>query len=258
MARALDHLVIPARDLTAQAELYRRLGFNVGALNRHPWGTENHIIQVDGVFLELIGLGEGFQDAEPNPFSAFVARYLKAREGLAMLALRSADAEADRRDFESRGLGRWPRFDFARQGRRPDGSETEVAFSLAFAASPDWPETGFFVCQQHFPQNFWSPAAQIHPNGATRVSALTFVHPRPAAGAAFLAAFTASPTLTLENCEIAVEPGAEPGLSAMTIRVGDLEAQARRLADAGVAFTRQGGALVVSPAAAMGVEIRFV
>ena len=55
MPRAINHLVIPARDLTAQAELYRRLGFQVGARNSHPWGTENHIVQFDGAFLELIG-----------------------------------------------------------------------------------------------------------------------------------------------------------------------------------------------------------
>ena len=58
MPRALDHLVIPAHNLTAQADFYRRLGFQVGSRNRHPWGTENHIVQFDGQFLELIGLGE--------------------------------------------------------------------------------------------------------------------------------------------------------------------------------------------------------
>jgi catechol 2,3-dioxygenase-like lactoylglutathione lyase family enzyme len=41
MPRAIDHLVIAARDLEAQAAFYRRLGFQVGTRNRHPWGTEN-------------------------------------------------------------------------------------------------------------------------------------------------------------------------------------------------------------------------
>jgi catechol 2,3-dioxygenase-like lactoylglutathione lyase family enzyme len=54
MPRAIDHVVIPTLDLAAQATLYRRLGFQVGARNRHPWGTENHIVQFDGAFLELI------------------------------------------------------------------------------------------------------------------------------------------------------------------------------------------------------------
>ena len=60
MPRALDHLVVAAHDLPEQAALYRRLGFQVGARNRHPWGTENHIVQFDGAFLELIGLGDDF------------------------------------------------------------------------------------------------------------------------------------------------------------------------------------------------------
>src|ERR1700722_19485006 len=103
MPRAIDHVVIPTHDLAAQAALYRRLGFQVGARNRHPWGTENHIVQFDGAFLELIRLREGFIAPAPEPsvfsFAAFVASFLKRREGLGMLVLRSADAEADRQEF---------------------------------------------------------------------------------------------------------------------------------------------------------------
>src|ERR1700689_362384 len=103
MPRAIDHIVIPARDLTAEADLYRRLGFQVGARNCHPWGTENHIVQFDGCFLELIGLCDRFEAPEPQPgvfsFAGFVARFLARSEGLAMLVLRSDDAEADRRRF---------------------------------------------------------------------------------------------------------------------------------------------------------------
>jgi len=36
MARGLDHIVHAVRDLDAAADLYRRLGFTVGARNRHP------------------------------------------------------------------------------------------------------------------------------------------------------------------------------------------------------------------------------
>ena len=149
MPRAVDHLVVAAHDLDAQAALYRRLGFQVGARNRHSWGTENHVVQFDGAFLELIGLGDEFAAPHPGeavyPFAGFLARYLGRREGLAMMVMRSADAEADRRGFEAAGIGGFARFDFARKGRRPDGREVEVAFSLAFAASPALPETGFFV-----------------------------------------------------------------------------------------------------------------
>lgn len=196
MPRALDHLVLAYRDLAAAAENYRRLGFQVGPRNRHPWGTENHIVQFDGAFLELVGLGEGFRtppaDNPVYPFAGFIAEFLARREGLAMLALRSSDAEADRREFLRKGLGDLPRFDFARKGRRGD-KEVDVAFSLAFARSPAFPETGFFVCQQRFPENFWDAAAQAHPNGAVGVAELTFAHPEPAAVADFLAAFLEAP-----------------------------------------------------------------
>jgi hypothetical protein len=35
MSRGLDHIVHAVRDLEAAADLYRRLGFTVGARNRH-------------------------------------------------------------------------------------------------------------------------------------------------------------------------------------------------------------------------------
>jgi catechol 2,3-dioxygenase-like lactoylglutathione lyase family enzyme len=46
MTRGLDHIVHAVRDLDAAAELYRSLGFTVGARNRHPWGTHNIIVQL--------------------------------------------------------------------------------------------------------------------------------------------------------------------------------------------------------------------
>jgi hypothetical protein len=202
MPRALDHLVIACRDLAAAAAAYRRLGFQVGPRNRHPWGTENHIVQFPGAFLELVGLGEGFGRPAPDDplfaFAGFLEDFLKAREGLAMVVLRSDDAKADRSAFAEKGLGDFPRFDFARKGRR-EGREVEVAFSLAFARSASLPQTGFFVCQQHFPENFWDAAAQVHPNGATGVAGLTFVHPKPDATRGFLSGFLGAPAETVSG-----------------------------------------------------------
>jgi hypothetical protein len=211
MPRALDHLVIAHRDLGLAAERYRGLGFQVGLRNRHPWGTENQIVQFDGVFLELIGLGESFRPPEPDdpvhPFAGFLGDFLARREGLAMTVLRSADAEADRRAFAAQGLGDVARFDFARKGVRA-GREVEVAFSLAFARSPALPEAGFFTCQQKFPENFWDAAAQVHPNGATGVAELTFVHPEPEATAGFLSAFLETEAeTTADGLRLAIADG---------------------------------------------------
>jgi len=228
MPRALDHLVIAARDLDAAAQAYRRLGFQVGPRNRHPWGTENHIVQFPGAFLELVGLGEGFRRPAPDDplfaFAGFLDVFLEAREGLAMLALRSQDAKADRRAFAQKGLGDFPRFDFGRKGMR-GGKEVEVAFSLAFARCPALPQAGFFVCEQHFPENFWDAAAQVHPNGATGVAGLTLAHPEPEQAVPFLSAFLdAEPhglSFGLEGCEVTLVRSAPTGLASFRVALRD-------------------------------------
>ena len=58
MSGGLDHLVHAVRDLEQAAELYRRLGFTVGARNQHSWGTHNHLVQLPGFFLELLTVAE--------------------------------------------------------------------------------------------------------------------------------------------------------------------------------------------------------
>jgi catechol 2,3-dioxygenase-like lactoylglutathione lyase family enzyme len=281
MLRAIDHLVIPARDLSAQAELYRRLGFQVGARNRHPWGTENHIVQFDGAFLELIGVGAGFVAPAPEPgafsFAGFVSAFLQRREGLAMLAMRSQDAEADRRRFKAEGLGDFARFDFARKARRPDGREVDVAFSLAFATSPALPETGFFVCQQRFPENFWSRAAQVHPNGATAIAGLTLVCDEPDQAQPFLAAFLDATAQAIAGgvafaadgtrvecvtpqayAALYGAPAAAPGLAAARAAVADLDAAQKRLAETGIVVRRRAGMAIIDAGTAMGALIAFV
>src|SRR2546421_7377212 len=56
--RGLDHIVHAVHDLDAAGDAYARLGFTVGARNRHPWGTHNRIVQFPGVFIELLSVGE--------------------------------------------------------------------------------------------------------------------------------------------------------------------------------------------------------
>ena len=270
MPRALDHIVIPSHDLDAQADLFRRLGFQVGARNCHPWGTENHIVQFDGAFLELIALGEGFVAPETAPkefsFAGAVASFLSHDEGMAMLVMRSDDAEADRREFVRTGLGDFSRFYFRREGRRPNGEVVTVAFSLAFAASPAFPSTSFFVCQQHHPENFWSRAAQLHPNGALGVAGLRLAHPRPEEGLEFLAKFFAAPAdrkgagyvFGLDEGVIGeLREGPAPSLTLLEIRVADLRAAERRLAQEGVAFSKRDGRLEIAAGDAMGLELAF-
>ncbi|HZH12589.1 MAG TPA: VOC family protein [Microvirga sp.] len=284
MTRRIDHLVIAVRDLEKSAAFYRRLGFQVGARNRHAWGTENRLVQFPGTFLELITVGEGapIPPHEQGRFSfgAFVQDYLRSREGLAMLVLDSRDAKADAAAFAQRGIGAFEPFHFERTGRKPDGSETRVAFTLAFAADRSAPKAGFFVCQQHYPENFWNPAFQAHDNGATGVATVALATPEPDRLKQFLTDFTGSvpmrPALhdlsfRLADAHLDVmtpDDAAEsyvsveaeldqPSFVAFAVRVPDIHIQSKRLDAAEIPYQHVGSRLVVPASAASGVAIAF-
>ncbi len=202
MSRGLDHCVHAVHDLEAAAALYARLGFTVGARNRHPWGTHNHIIQLPGFFVELITLAEpdklgddGFSDL----FGRYTRDFLKRGEGLSLMILQSDNARADEADFRAGGIAASQTMRFERAGKRPDGSEVKVAFSLAFAADELAPDIHFAVCQQHYPENFWNPAFQKHPNSVERIAGAVVVAEAPGRHREFLLAFTGADHARLDG-----------------------------------------------------------
>jgi len=191
MNRAIDHLVLCVRDLEAARGFYRRLGFTLTPPARHPWGTANSLVQLQGNFLELLAIAEPEKIAPSVPgefsFVEFSQRFLAKSEGMAMMVFASRDARADQREFASRGLPAYAPFDFSRRAKLPDGSEATVAFSLAFATDPRMPEAAFFTCQQHAPQYFWKPEYQRHANGARRIVEVVMAAADPASLADFFA-----------------------------------------------------------------------
>jgi catechol 2,3-dioxygenase-like lactoylglutathione lyase family enzyme len=284
MPRRIDHLVVAVHDLDEASTFYQRLGFQVGARNRHPWGTENRLVQFGSSFIELITVGE---DAAIPPhgegsfsFGAFVRDYLAKREGLAMLVLDSDDAKADAASFAGNGIGSFEPFFFERRGRRPDGTPTHVAFTLAFARDEAAPQAAFFVCQQHYPENFWNPQFQRHDNKAADVAAVAFVAPDPERHRAFLAAFTGSDPEQIVDHDLSfplrgarldvmtpddaaevfgsveVDPE-QPSLAAFSVRVEDIGRQGRWLDAAEVPYQHIGSRIVVPASAAFGVAIAF-
>jgi hypothetical protein len=281
----LDHVVHAVRDLDAAADTYRRLGFTVGARNRHPWGTHNRIVQLAGSFIELLALGEAgsFHSSDPKifPFAEFNREFLAGGEGLSMLALASSDAAQDAGRFRGASIGPYDLFRFARTGKRPDGSDVQLGFSLAFARDPRAPQAGFFVCQHHHPENFWDPAFQQHANTATAMLGVILVAEHPGDHQTFLTAFAGERNLTVTSAGIAVatsrdriqimdpsafrnEFGADlPSLregariAAMRIRVRDTARMRSELAESGAAVSEHRGRIIVGPAAAHGATLVF-
>ena len=283
MSRPFDHLVLATNDLDAAGAFYEHLGFKVGTCNRHPWGTENRIVQFPGSFLELITVGEG-ADIPPHgegvfSFGAFVRDYLYTFEGLAMLVLESKDALADNADFKKSGIGGFETFFFERKGVRPDGTPVEVSFSLAFAKNALSPCAGFFVCQQHRPENFWNIAAQQHPNGAAGISEVMMIAENPADHAEFLSHFTGQREMQSTSAGLSVDTGRgiisvmseasaafrlgavfDPipaRLIGFTINVSNIRALEERLASGKIAYQMRSNSIIIPSDNAFGVSIAF-
>src|SRR5260370_10855942 len=135
MPRGLDHIVHAVRDLDAAAALYRRLGFTVGARNRHSWGTHNHLVQLPGFFVELLTVAEPDKlgnDGFSTLFGRFNQSFLGRQQGLSILILESSDAAADAAAFKSAAIAASEVMKFEREGKRPDGAAGKGALPLAF------------------------------------------------------------------------------------------------------------------------------
>src|SRR5215470_1820376 len=144
MARLLHHVTHAVHHLDQLADVYMRLGFQVGGRNRHSWGTHNQIVQLPGFYIELLEVAEP-QKITPHAgrsfsFGAYNRDFLGHTEGLAMLALASDDASRDAEAFRACGIGDFDVLDFERASQQRDGSTAKVAFSLAFAADPNAPD----------------------------------------------------------------------------------------------------------------------
>jgi catechol 2,3-dioxygenase-like lactoylglutathione lyase family enzyme len=285
LPHGIDHIVHAVRNLDAAGALYRKLGFTVGARNRHDWGTHNLIVQFPSVYIELLEIGEP-EKIPPHrerffSFGAFNRDYIASREGLSMLVGKSSDAREDAVSFEAAGISNFDVFDFAREGKRPDGSPVKVAFSLAFARDPSSPNLGFFVCQQHNPENFWNPDFQHHANGAAGIPGVVMVADNPTDHHIFLKGFTGvsdlhssslgitartengdieimSPVAFRDQFGVAPEVGGEGmTLNAIRFAVADIGRTETTLVSAGIKPQQHVGRLVAPPAQAFGATLIF-
>jgi hypothetical protein len=280
MARGLDHIVHAVRDLDAAAYLYCRLGFTVGARNRHPWGTHNHIVQLPGFFIELLTVAEPEKlgdDGFSKLFGAFNRDFIARHEGLSLLIAESTDINVDQRTFENAGIAQSDVMRFERVGKRPDGTEVKLAFSLAFARDEAARGTHFAACQQHYPENFWNPAFQRHDNSVKAIAGIVMVASDPAAHRDFVTAFTGATEFHTERGEVSARtprgtlsimtpqrfatafggPLPEPisRLQAIRFLLQDIEQARRALCD--VRSRDHGNGFVVDASDAMGAVLSF-
>ncbi|UYQ77723.1 VOC family protein [Glutamicibacter sp. JL.03c] len=268
--RRIDHLVLIVQDLDGAADFYRKLGFTVGSRNRHPWGTENYVIQLGSSFLELITVTaqDGISEHTPERFSfgAFVRDYQAQGEGLGMLVLDSDNAEVDAKHYAQSAIGSFEPFSFERKGTAADGSETHVAFSLAFAVDERLPNCSFFVCQQHFPEAFWSPKLQQHANGARNVASVRLAVELPEEHEKFLSAYSGVASTQngmhyplAEGGDIDVDVSAiVNGFTGYSVSVAKLGTVRQLLGSNGVPYIEDDGRIIIKSRQGYGAQIEFV
>jgi catechol 2,3-dioxygenase-like lactoylglutathione lyase family enzyme len=283
--RDIDHLVLAVRDLDAARATYERLGFTLTPVSRHPFGTGNSLVQMQGSYVELLAIADAAAIAESSgqhfSFAAFNRDYLKSREGLSMLALQSHDAATDRAEFARDGLPVYEPFRFERIAKGPDGTERKVAFSLTFTSDARvHGAAGFFSCQHHHPENFWRSEFQNHANGALQVVSAVMVARDPADFHIFFTYFTGQhdimstslgTSFALGRSSIDVfspvafraffgeDSGPDPRrFMAYRVAVRDVVAARALLEANGVPFTELSGGLVVPSGFAHGAAVAFV
>jgi Glyoxalase-like domain len=286
MTRGLDHIVHAVSDLDTAAPFYARAGFTVGARNRHApaWGTQNHIVQLPGCFIELLALADTSgivpHAARHFSFGAFNRDFLARGQGLSMLVLEGKDSAMEADAFRAAGIGDFDLFNFGREGKRPDGTPVKVAFSLAFAHDPKAPDIGYFTCRQHYPENFWNPAFQSHANGATGIAGVVLVADRPQDHGAFFTAFADASVVATSSSIAAKTPrgdievmepaaftrrfGVAPPptargarLAALRFAVADMAAARAALQAGEIGFSEPAQQLVVGQELAFGATLVF-
>ena len=288
MSRGLDHIVHAVRDLDAVAAFYRRAGFTVGARNSHPWGTDNHIVQLPGFFVEilsvaqpdLLGRDPAYADLA-RLFGAFNRDAIARGDGFSTLILESKAIATDVAALAGSGIGCSGELPFSRQATRPDGSTVTVGFSLGFARDATSPHAAFAVMQQHNPQAFWNREFQSHANTAQSVRGVVLVADNPTDHHIFLSAYTGQRELHSTSAGLVahtprgdvevIEPVAfrdrfgvavvaeDEGMTLAGLRIGltSLPAIESCARTNGIACHRHLGALVAGPAAACGATLIF-
>ena len=173
----IDHPLIAVNDIEAFRERMILLGFNMTTIGKHPWGTSTSLAMLDGCLIEIMGIyDERLLDACPAGdfrFGRHVYDHLQEREGIALTALHSTDANADAERAKEAGIAVSGHLEFGRDVTLPDGRTGRTRTTLALMPDARWPRLSFFLCQQHRPDLIYVSEWLEHPNTVFGICGIT-------------------------------------------------------------------------------------
>ncbi|WJV54396.1 VOC family protein [Prodigiosinella aquatilis] len=177
---SLDHVLVTVNHYEQALDNYRKMGFSPSPVSYHPWGTVTCFMMFGDNFIELIGVNDAskFGTNAVNGFcfghqmGAFLDR---GEDGVSLIALHSKDACGDYARLVKQHPHQQGLMDFRRKIIMDNGQTDEVVVSIGLLIDPDYPEASAFICQQHRPDLIWVEEWRHHPNGATRIEAVTYM-----------------------------------------------------------------------------------
>jgi len=175
----IDHPLIAVHDIDQLRNRLIAMGFNMTAIGKHPWGTSTSVAMFDGCLIEIMGIyDDSLIDELPAGdfhFGRHVHEHLMQREGVALTALHSIDAQADALRARNAGLAPAGQLEFGREVKLPDGRCDRTRTTLVLLPDEQWPRLSFFLCQQHRPDLIYVPEWLKHPNSVVGISGITIL-----------------------------------------------------------------------------------
>ena len=270
----IDHVVIAVRDLDHAQSVYARLGFTLTPRGVHSLGSQNHCIMFGRDYFELLA------PPRAHPAMQYYNDFLARGDGLAAIALATADANAAHAALRANGIEADAPLDFARPVALPEGTR-DAAFRIVQLPVEQTPGCRMFLCQHFTRDVVWRPEYQRHALGATALAGVALVVEDPARAAPHYAKlFDARPQPIAEGLRIDTGSApialaargklgrklagvelpvrARPFVAALFIRVADRLAAAETLRRGGFApIALKDGSYAVHAHEACGVTLVF-
>ncbi len=172
--KGIDHVMIVVPEIEAAGKLYERLGFDVQPRGIHShMGTANHLMILDGDYIELLGV------LKPDPLNAPYKKIADEGGALANIALQTDGAHLAHQAWTAAGIKPEPIIEFSR-GVEVAGKMEKAEFRIVRLPHDQRPGVGLFVCDQRTPQFVYRKEWQNHPNGAQSLTGITVVADDPA------------------------------------------------------------------------------
>lgn len=166
----IDHVVIAVRGLDDAYSRCARLGFTLTPRGAHTQlETANHTIMFpDMTYFEVLGV------TRAGVKNAYYADFVRQREGIAGVALKTDDARAAQAALKDAPFHATEAIDFARPVDMPQG-RAEARFTVTQFDPVSTPGARFFACQHYTPDVVWRRDMLTHANGALGLKSVTVV-----------------------------------------------------------------------------------